>query len=229
MVQWHDDDDLFLLIRQELFTAVVGDILDRLGFYHQFLPPYLRPLRDDMVVVGRAMPVLETDFFEGTNEGRAEWGRQPFGLMFNALDDLKPNEVYVATGASARFALWGELMSVRAMKLGAAGAILDGYSRDTNGILRLGFPTISRGRFAQDQGARGKVIDYRVTIEIDSIRIQPGELVFGDLDGVIVVPREVEAEAISQAIEKVRQENLVRKALENGISAAEAFRQFGVM
>lgn len=229
MVQWHDDNELFALMKAELFTAVVGDILDKLGFVHQFLPPDLKPLQDEMVVVGRAMPVLEADFFYDPDGGDSEWSQRPFGLMFNALDDLKPNEVYVATGASARFALWGELMSVRAMKLGAAGAVLDGYSRDTRGILKLGFPTISRGRFAQDQGVRGKVVDFRVPVEIDSIAIQPGSIIFGDLDGVLVIPREIEEEAISQALEKARQENLVRKALEEGMGAGDAFRHFGVM
>ena len=229
MVQWHDDNELFDLMKKELFTAVVGDILDKLGFLHQFLPPYLSPLQDDMLIAGRAMPVLEADFFATQGEENSKLSNQPFGLMFDALDDLKPNEVYVATGASSRFALWGELMSVRAMKLGAAGAVLDGYSRDTRGILKLGFPTISRGRFAQDQGARGKVVDYRVTVEIDTIRVAPGSIIFGDLDGVLVIPKEAEEEVIRQALEKVRQENLVRKALEEGMAAAAAFKQFGVM
>jgi regulator of RNase E activity RraA len=182
-----------------------------------------------MVIAGRAMPVLEADYVVSQEEGKSGWAKQPFGLMFDALDDLKPHEVYLATGASARFALWGELMSVRAMQLQAAGAVLDGYSRDTRGILNLNFPTFSRGRYAQDQGVRGKVIDYRIAVEIDSIRIQPGDIIFADLDGVLVVPRQVEAEAISQALEKVRQENLVRKALESGMGAGAAFKQFGVM
>jgi regulator of RNase E activity RraA len=86
--------------------------------------------------------------------------------MLEALDDLKPNEVYICTGGSPRYALWGELMSIRAMHCGAAGAVLDGYSRDTRGILKLGFPTFSHGSYAQDQNPRGKVVDYRVPIVI---------------------------------------------------------------
>jgi regulator of RNase E activity RraA len=229
-MEWSNDAELFAVMRRELFTAVVGDVLDKLGLIHQFLPPDIQPLRDDMVVVGRAMPVLEADFFaESDFQGRTPLSSQPFGLMFQALDDLKPGEVYIAAGGSPRYALWGELMSTRAIKLGAAGAVLDGYSRDTNGILRLNFPTFSHGRYAQDQGARGKVVDFRVPIEIAGIRIQPGDLIFGDLDGVLIVPRAAEVEALQRALEKVRTENLVRKAIEQGMSTVEAFATYGVM
>src|SRR5437764_89760 len=112
---WRDDDELFGLMREHLFTAAVGDVLDRMALQRQFLPPKLQPLDVGMVVVGRAMPVLEADYFAYTDPaGQAELSRQPFGLMLHALDDLKPNEVYVASGGSPRYALWGELMSTRA-------------------------------------------------------------------------------------------------------------------
>ncbi len=120
-------------------------------------------------------------------------------------------------------------MSTRALRLGAAGAVLDGYSRDTNGILRLNFPTFSAGRYAQDQGPRGKVVDYRVPVEIDGVRVTPGDILFGDLDGVVVIPQAAEEETIRKALEKVHKENLVRKALEEGYSTVEAFKKFGVM
>jgi regulator of RNase E activity RraA len=227
---WEDDDSLFALMRAELFTAVVGDILDTMGLTHQFLPPIIKPLRDDMVVLGRAMPVLEADYpAPPPDAGHNPIARQPFGLMFEALDDLKRNEVYFATGASPRYALWGELMSTRARHLNAAGAVLDGYSRDTHAILRMGFPTFSYGRFAQDQGVRGKVLDYRLPLEAHGVRVVPGDLLFGDIDGVLVIPRAAENEAIRRAVEKVRTENRVRKAIEEGISTVEAFRRFGVM
>lgn len=120
-------------------------------------------------------------------------------------------------------------MSTRAMHLKAAGAVVDGYSRDTKGILALGFPVFSQGRYAQDQGYRGRVIDYRVPLEIDGVRIGPGDIVFGDLDGVLVIPREAEREAIARALEKVGKENKVRTAIQAGMSTAEAFEKFGVM
>ena len=227
---WKSDEELFALAKQELFTAVVGDVMDKMGLLHQFLPPRLQPLRDDMVAIGRAMPVLECDIFSETvtNSNNPVMAK-PFGLMLEALDDLKTNEIYVCTGGSPRYALWGELMSTRAMKLGAAGAVVDGYSRDTFGILQLGFPVFSSGRYAQDQGPRGKVLDFRVPLEIEGVRINPGDIIFGDVDGVIVIPQEAEEEAFTKAVEKARGEKLVQKAIEEGMSACEAFATFGIM
>jgi regulator of RNase E activity RraA len=217
---WKNDADLFALARRELFPAVVGDVMDSLGLRRQFLPPEIQPLRDDMVVIGRAMNVLEADCFDPD---------PPFGLLFEALDDLKPGEVYVCTGASLTYALWGELMSIRAAKLGAVGAIVDGYSRDTAGILEQNFPCFARGRYAQDQAPRGKVIDYRCPLEMNGVRIDPADILFGDLDGICVIPRKAEKDVFNGAIEKARGEKAVREALEAGMSASQAFRKFGIL
>ena len=149
--------------------------------------------------------------------------------MLEALDDLKRNEVYICTGSSPSYALWGELMSTRALKLGAAGAVVDGYSRDTTGILKLNFPTFSHGRYAQDQAPRGKVIDFRVPLQIGEVRVESGDIVFGDLDGVCIVPRAIEQEVFTRALEKARGEKRVKKAIEAGMSARAAFDKFGIM
>jgi regulator of RNase E activity RraA len=226
---WTSDDELFGLARRELFTAVAGDVLDKLGCRRQFLPPDIQPLDPDMVVIGRAMPVLEADIFGEAQTSHSPFAGKPFGLMLEALDDLRPNEVYLCTGGSQQYALWGELMSTRAMQLQAAGAVLDGYSRDTRGILNLKFPTFSRGRYAQDQAPRGQVIDFRVPIEIGGVRIEPGDIVFGDMDGVCIIPRRAELEVFTKALEKARTENAVRRALEQGMGAREAFERFGVL
>ncbi len=204
--------------------------MDKLGFVHQFLPPQIGPLRADMVVIGRAMTVLEADVFEeNIISDKNPLMAKSFGLMLEALDDLKKNEVYMCSGASPRYALWGELMSTRAMKLGAAGAVVDGYLRDTHGIMTMNFPAFAYGSYAQDQGPRGKVIDFRVPLEIDGVRINTGDIVFGDVDGVLVVPKEAETDIFMQAIEKARGEKLVQEAIENGMSAAAAFKKFGIM
>lgn len=230
MKLWQTDQELFKLAREELFSAVVGDIMDTIGLQKQFLPPQIRPLRADMVVIGRAMTVLEADVFAAQIEGSANaLMAKPFGIMLEALDDLKTGEVYICTGASPTYALWGELMSTRAIKLSAAGAVLDGYSRDTAGILNLNFPTFSYGPYAQDQGPRGKVIDFRVPIEIGGVKILPGDIVFGDLDGVCIIPQDAEQEVFVKSVEKARGEKLVRKAIEAGMSAADAFRKYGIM
>jgi 4-hydroxy-4-methyl-2-oxoglutarate aldolase len=223
------DVDLFNLLKSELYTAVVGDVMDKMGLRRQFLAQAIQPLKSEMMIAGRAMPVLEADIFdEGRDTSQGPLAKKPFGLMFEALDDLKPGEIYIATGASLRYALFGELMATRALHLKAAGVILDGYIRDANQIEELGLPIFSHGLYAQDQGVRGKVIDFRSAIEIDGVRIEPGDLLFGDREGVLVIPRANEREVVEGALEKARTEGEVSKAIKSGMGACEAWNKFGI-
>lgn len=229
MITWKNDDELFELMRNELYSAVVGDILDKMHYFHQFLPQKVQPIQNHMVVAGRAMTVLEADAFEELSQGQNPIMKKPFGLMLEALDDLKKNEVYICTGSSPAYALVGELMCTRMQILGAAGAVVNGFHRDTRGIEELRFPCFSYGRYAQDQGPRGKVIDFRVPIEIEGVRINPGDIIFGDIDGVVVIPREVETQVIQGAYEKATGEKMVAEAIKGGMGAKESFDKHGIM
>ena len=219
--EWKSDSELFALVARELYTPVVGDILDALGRYHQFLPAAVQPMRETMTVAGRAMPVVMIDV-HGPQ-------KKPFGLLTEALDDLKPGEVYLAGGGALRCAYWGELLTATARTRGAAGAVIDGFHRDTPKVLEQSWPVFSRGRCAQDSSVRTAVADFRCALEIDGVWIEPGDLVFGDLDGVVIVPRAVENEVIARALEKARGEKVVRTAIEGGMSATAAFKQFGIL
>ena len=230
MPLWRNDDELFQLAKLELFASVIGDVMDKLKLCHQFLPPQIRPLDPVYVVIGRAMPVLSGDVFEEKVSGSANrLMERSFGLMLEALDDLKPNEIYVNTGSSPRNAMWGELMATRARILGAAGAIVNGYARDTKVLLGLGLPIFAFGSYGQDSAPRYKVYDFRVPIEIGGVRIDSGDILFGDIDGVCVIPARVEVEVFSLALEKARGEKLVRKDLDRGVSAVSAFERHGIM
>jgi regulator of RNase E activity RraA len=215
------DEDRFHRMISVLYTPVIGDILDGLGYSHQFLPQPIQPIQVEMRIVGRAFPVQISD----------AWGKQeaPFGRMTEALDSILPGEIYVATGGSMNCAAWGEIMTATARTGGAAGAIIDGFHRDTPRVLEQHWPVFSRGRFAQDAGIRSKVVDFRCPIEICSVQILPGDLVFGDLDGVVVIPRNVEDEVIELAIQKATGEKVVRKAIEAGMSSTEVFRKYGIL
>jgi regulator of RNase E activity RraA len=227
---WKSDDELFATVQRELFTCVVGDVMDKMGLQHQFLPPQIQPLRQDFVVLGRAMPVLSVDVFAERIAGTANpLMDKPFGSMLEALDDLKKNEVYVNTGSSPRNALWGELMSTRAIKLGCRGAVLNGYVRDTKAILKMNFPTFGFGSYGQDSAPRYKVVDFRIPVEIGQVRVRPGDILFGDIDGVLAVPVEAEEEVFTRALEKARGEKSVKQAIEAGSSAVEAFKKYGIM
>jgi len=222
------DDELFATIRTHLFTSVIGDILDVAGLTHQFLPPSIRALNPDHVLVGRAMPVLEADCF--TDLVVSQQKTDSFGLMFRALDGLKPGEVYIATGGSPRYALWGGLMSTRATALGAVGAVIDGFHRDTREIKQLGFPVFSAGSYAQDQRVRGRVIDFNCPIEFpNAVRVEPGDIVVGDIDGVVIIPKAHAEAVVADAVIKVGAEEKVRGMIGRGQSTQSIFDEIGVM
>ncbi len=220
-MEWKNDNELFALMREHLFSSIVGDVLDLEGRHHQWLPARCRPLADDMVVAGRAMTVVEADVFHLSSS--------PFGQMLEALDSLQPHEVYVAAGCAPRYALWGELMSTAARKRGAAGAVLAGYARDARGIREMGFPTFCYGSYGQDQRGRGQVIDHRVPLEIEGVRVMPGDILLGDVDGVVVLPREMEEAVVSRALDQARKEKTARTMLLNGARAQDVFTETGVL
>ncbi len=176
------------------------------------------------------MTVLEADDDGGEGPGRSSATlNQPFGLMLRALDDLMKDEIYLCTGASPTYALWGELMSMAARNRGAAGAVVDGWSRDTRGILAQNFPCFSHGRYAQDQRPRGKVLDFRCTLKIGTVTIRSGDIVFGDLDGVVVIPKEMETTVFRGAFEKALGEKRVFEAIKAGLGAQAAWEKFGIL
>lgn len=213
--------ELLELMKAELYTPVVGDILDQMGLYHQFLPQAIRPLKKDMKLAGYAMTVLMIDVYGEQ--------KKPFGLLTEALDDLQEDEIYIATGGDMRCAYWGELLTATARTRKAAGAVLNGWHRDTPQVLDQNWPVFSRGCYAQDSSVRTQVVNYRCRIEMDGVQIMPGDLIFGDIDGVLVIPSEHIEEVIEKALEKARGEKNVRKAIEGGMSATEAFATFGIL
>lgn len=235
MAYWKNDEEMFSLMKEKLYTPVVGDILDAMGYPHQFLPAEIRPLASMVPVssfvkegeadnrlkmAGFACTVLENDVFGEQ--------KKPFGLLTEALDQLQKNEIFVATGAH-NSALWGELLTTTAKMRGAVGAVLDGYTRDTPQVLGINWPVFARACWAQDSSIRTSVCDFRCPIEIGQVTIHDGDLVFGDVDGVLIIPKEIHVEVLEKALEKAAGEKLVRKAIEDGMSSTDAFAKFGIL
>ncbi len=218
---WNNETEMFELMKEKLYTPVVGDILDTLGYTHQFLPPEIRPMKDDMKLAGKAMTVLMIDVY-GTQ-------KKPFGLLTEALDQLKENEIYIATGGTKRCAYWGELLTATSRVRGAVGAVVNGWHRDTPQILEQNWPVFSCGGYAQDSSVRTQVVDFRCPIEIGQVTIKDGDYIFGDVDGVLVIPAQIAEEVIVKSLEKASGEKVVRNAIENGMSATAAFEKFGIL
>jgi 4-hydroxy-4-methyl-2-oxoglutarate aldolase len=213
--------DLFQALRERLFTAVLGDILDRQGYFHQFLPQPIKPLKEEYRVIGRAFPVRIEDVSGAQS--------RPFGRLTEALDAIEPGEVYLATGGSMNCAAWGEILTATARTRGAAGAVIDGFHRDTPRVLEQNWPVFSRGSFAQDAGVRSSVVDFRCAVQISGVAVEPGDLIFGDIDGVVVIPRAIEDKVIQAALDKVAAERTVRREIEGGATSTSVFDRYGVL
>lgn len=221
MSNWKNETEMFDLMKEKLYTPVVGDILDEMGYYHQFLPAEVQAIDPGMKVAGKAMTSLMIDVFEPQ--------KKPFGLLTEALDQLMENEIYIATGGTQRCAYWGEILTATARMRGATGAVVNGWHRDTPQVLEQNWPVFSWGCYAQDSSVRTQVVDYRCTIEIGHVTVHSGDLVFGDIDGVIIIPKNVSKEVIERSLEKASAEKVVRKAIEHGMSSTDAFAKYGIL
>jgi len=217
-------NDLIASARERLFTAVLSDVLDAAGRRSQAMRPGVRPLDDSLVMVGRARTGLYADVYHVVP------GENPYELEIALVDDLAPDEIVVlAAGTSGRIAPWGELLSTACRARGGAGCVTDGLVRDVRAIRALRFPVFAGGIGPLDTKGRGKVVAIDVPIECGGVAVRSGDLVFGDADGVVVIPHEVEGEILRAAFEKVAGEDRTRSALERGEKLADVFARHGVL
>jgi 4-hydroxy-4-methyl-2-oxoglutarate aldolase len=209
-------------MQRELYSAVVCDALDSLGYPRQAVRVELRPLTGDGLLVGRAKTTLWADM--------AHLDPKPYELELEAVDSCQPDEVMIAAaGGSMRSGIWGELLSTAAKNTGCAGAIVDGAVRDVAKMRAMPFPVFARGTSPYDSQNRQRVIDCDVPVEIGGVVFHPGDLVFADVDGIIVVPQNVEQEALTRAWNKVHEENITRDAIKAGMKATEAYKKYGTL
>jgi regulator of RNase E activity RraA len=211
-------------IRARLFSSVLSDCLDAAGCREQAMQARIRPLDESLVLCGRARTALYVDVYD------APEGENPYELEIRLIDDLKPDEVPMfACGASGRIAPWGELLSTAAKVRGAAGVVMDGLTRDIRAIREMKFPVFAGGIGPLDSKGRGKIVAIDVPVDVGGARVCPGDFVFGDADGVVVVPRDVEERVVAAALAKVSGENATREALARGEKLAEVFKRHGIL
>jgi regulator of RNase E activity RraA len=211
-------------VREKLFASLLSDVLDALGHMHQALPPSIRPLDEGSVMVGRARTALFMDVYQVRPD------ENPYEQEIALIDSLRPGEIPVfACGKSGRIAPWGELLSTASKVRGAAGALMDGLVRDIRAIRAMGFPVFHGGIGPLDSKGRGKIMALDVPVECAGVRVCPGDLVFGDADGVVVVPRAIEAEVLAAAFEKLKGEHSTLADLRLGMKLGEVFAKYGVL
>jgi 4-hydroxy-4-methyl-2-oxoglutarate aldolase len=208
--------------RELLYTAVLADVLDGLGHRSSALPHQIRPLANRWKVLGRAatLSVVAT----------AGEPALPYQVEMECVDRLRPGEVLVATtNGDLGSALWGELLSTACRARGVEGVILDGLTRDAERVLAMDFPLFAAGFSPLDSKGRLEGESFNQPIRIGDCTIRPGDWVFGDLDGVVVVPADLADMAFTKAMEKAAGENRVRAELADGKSVRETFAKYGIL
>ncbi|MBN1582170.1 MAG: RraA family protein [Anaerolineae bacterium] len=220
------DAEIFRFVKEQLYVAAVCDILDSLGYRNQAMHQRLRPLLPDIRTcgfVGRARTVrwMETDYIVE---------QDPYGLEIEIMDSLRPGDVIVhSTDFAGTNAPWGELMSTVAKHNGAVGCVCDSQIRDGVRIIEMGFPVYYTGIRPLDSMGRAKVMAYDVPVKCGDVLVHPGELVFADFDGIVVVPQKVEKRILELASEKAAKESLSRRDLLAGKTLREVYDTYGVL
>lgn len=216
------EDHLLGILREKLYVPVVSDVLDAMGYLDQAMSAELRPLEPHMRVIGRAHTALTADVYERPVE--------PYRLEIESIDALEPGDVMVAcTNGSTRTCFWGELLSTAATARGAAGCVIDGHTRDALRIMEMGFPLFCTGFRPVDSSYRSTVIAWDVPVEVGGVFVHPGDIIFGDFDGIVSIPKDVLEEVVSRAIEKVESENHSRDMLREGALLRDVYDRFGVL
>ncbi|MEJ1157452.1 RraA family protein [Prosthecomicrobium sp. N25] len=208
-----------------LYTAVLSDVLDDLGYRDQAMKPFVRPADESLVLFGRARTGLYATTYS------VEPGENPYELEIALVDDLKPGEVPVLAcgGPTDRIAPWGELLTTASRARGAVGCVTDGLVRDLRQIRALRFPVFHGGIGPLDSKGRARMVEMDRPIVCGGVRVRSGDLVFGDVDGLVVIPADIAGEAIARALDKVSAENTTRAELERGDLLAHVFRRHGVL
>lgn len=213
---------LFRHVETRLYTAVIADALDELGFTDRAMREQLRPLGSEVCFAGWARTVACVDVYHVSAD--------PYALEIEAIDSLLPGEVVVvSTAESRRNAPWGELLSTAARARGARGAVIDGLVRDVRKIQSLGFPVVAAGIKPVDSKGRGLVIDYNVPVQCGGVLVTPGDLVVADYDGVIAIPAAVVDDVVRRATDKVQREDHSRDELRRGALLRDVYRKYGVL
>jgi regulator of RNase E activity RraA len=210
---------------RELSAAVLSDVMDSLGLADRAMRPFVRPLDESRVLVGRARTGLYMPVYE------AREGDNPYEVEIALVDDLKPGEIAVLAcgGPTERIAPWGELLSTAARARGSPGCVTDGLVRDVRQIRAMGFAVFHGGIGPLDTKGRGRMMARDVPVQCGGVHVVSGDIVFGDADGVVVIPRAREAEVIARAREKVQGEDNTRAELERGRLLAEVFEKYRIL
>jgi len=205
---------------RRLYTGLVADILDSKGVRNHSLPASIRPLNESMKIAGPAFTC------QGVPTGDIASDDTPF--LIQMLEALTPHCVVVlSAGGDTSSSHWGEMMTLSAKQRGCTGAVVDGGVRDTSFILKMDFSVFTKFYMPASSISRWELKEYQVAIRAGEIRIQPGDFVLGDLDGVVIIPKALTEEVLLQAEKAMSKERRMHQALRKGMPLNEAYKRYG--
>ena len=215
-------DEKYRELIPKLYTAVICDVMDRIGYWKQTMSYEINPLNNNMKCFGVARTVLAIEVYEDTDN--------PYEMEIKAVDNLKKGDILVITqNGCNKASFWGELLSTSAQFKGANGVVIDGFTRDAAGIIKLNFPVFVKGLTPADSRGRLDILDLDIPIECGGVFVNPGDYVFGDIDGVCVIPKNIIYDVFTKAFEKMNKEKDTRSLLKKGYTVRKVFEKYGVL
>ena len=222
-MKFNSENQMFDYIERHVYAGALSDVLDEMGLRFQVISPTtnIRPLKDDFVVMGRACTLLNMP------DDKVE---EPYDLVIKCFQELKPDSVLVTTGTKCfEVGIMGELSATALRVKGCRGAIVNGYCRDLRKLKAMNFPTFAWGPSPIDTTGRVRVTSYNIPISIGGVHINPGDLVYGDLDGIVIIPKEVEPDVIPRILERVEEESAVRQELKDGQELSDVWKRHHIL
>jgi len=207
---------------QPLYSAVVCDVLDALGYKAQALPSELRPLTPAHRLIGRAYTARAAVVQEIPSE--------PYKLEIEAVERMSAGDILVAEcGGDRSCGFWGELLTTACLYKGVRGVVMDACTRDVWKIKELDFPVFGIGYHPGDSKGRVDIVELECPVKFGGVEVRTGDYLLADEDGIVSIPADVLEETVRLALEKVSGENIVRKELSEGVSMREVFKKYGIL
>ena len=209
-------------IKGSLYSGILCDVLDGLGYRNQALTSAIAGLTDDTVIFGPAFTSIGTEVYS--------MPENPLIAQTRVVDQLGEGEIYVlVTRGNYNCAVFGELFATAVMQRKGAGVLLDAYARDVKELKKMNFPLFYRGRNPKTSKGRCEINECQIPVIIDGVTINPGDYIFGDIDGVVIIPKDLIEEVLNRAFALINDENRVREGLLSGDSLEKVYTEIGAV
>ena len=209
-------------LKRHLYSGAISDVLDTMGYRNQCIGKELSPLRDDDVILGPAFTSIATEVYS--------MPESPLTAQCRVVDQLQEGQVYVlVTRGNYNCAVFGELFATAVLQRKGVGVLLDGYVRDIKSLKEMELPLFYSGHDPRTSKGRTEINECQIPVIMHGVTIRPGDWIFADLDGVVVIPQEIAEQVFEKAIETMEKENRVRSNLRNGCSLERVYSEIGAI